>query len=126
MESYKLMKFQSYEIATKQSKASKNITFAYCMAIVVTTILGLLYMALITKVYEQNYTLQVLGDKISDIERQNQKLEIEVEKLRSLNRIEKIAINEIGMQLPEKIIYFYIDNEEGTQVPLWDKGRINL
>ncbi len=80
-------------------------------------------MALITKVYEQNYTLQVLGSKISDIERQNQKLEIEVEKLKSLNRIEKIALNEIGMQLPEKIIYFYIDNDKAAQVPSRGKKK---
>lgn len=114
MEGYKLMKFQSYEISTKKNKSSKNIIL--CVGIIFTTFLGLFYMALITKVYEKNYTLQLLESKIHGIEKENEKLETEIEKFSSLSRIEKIALNEIGMKLPERIIYFVVNDDEANQV----------
>jgi len=61
------------------------------------------------------YQISQLNNSITDIEENNQKLRFEIASLGSLDRIEKVAINELGMIHPKDIQYVFPKEIESKQ-----------
>jgi len=61
------------------------------------------------------FLISQLNNSITDIEENNQKLRFEIASLGSLDRIEKVAINELGMIHPKDIQYVFPKEIESKQ-----------
>lgn len=74
----------------------------FCALILLLIITGVGLIGMHGRVVAINYRVQQVNREISRLQEEREYLNIEVKKLASLERIEHIAINELGMQYPEK------------------------
>lgn len=77
----------------------------YLTAIILLSMMFTLYVWQSTKMIEVKLRIKKIEKDISNIENGNSDLRAEISKLQSLNRIESVARNELGMVIPKNLIY---------------------
>ncbi|MEW5921837.1 MAG: cell division protein FtsL [Bacillota bacterium] len=94
----------SYErhVQPKKTIAFSGEAMLFCALILLLIITGVGLIGMHGRVVAINYRVQQVNREISRLQEEREYLNIEVKKLASLERIEHIAINELGMQYPEK------------------------
>ena len=83
----------------KENLLRKEKTLAMAGVFVVFAI-GFLYTFLAAQIMHQGYKINEVRSEIATVENANQRLQLEIESLRSLDRIEKIATTELNMVQP--------------------------
>jgi cell division protein FtsL len=84
----------------KPAVSRENLLF--CGLIVCLIITSIVLINQYSRVLAVNYQIQQVGREISQLKEEQQHLLIEVKRLGSLERIEQIARNDLGLQYPEK------------------------
>lgn len=77
----------------------------YLAVILLGTLLILLYVGQYASMVQAEYRLSQVKDKIKKIQDENYRLQLDMERLRSRERIERIARNRLGMVKP-KVVEF--------------------
>ena len=77
----------------------------YMTAILLLSLMFILYIWQSTKMVEIRLRLQELDRKIETLDTNNAVLRADISRLQSLNRIEKVAKTELGMVVPKRLIY---------------------
>jgi cell division protein FtsL len=90
------------EIQPALQARRRQLIRLYLTAIILLSMMFTLYVWQSTKMIEVK--LRIKKD-ISNIENGNSDLRAEISKLQSLNRIESVARNELGMIIPKNLIY---------------------
>lgn len=84
--------------------------------------IAFLYTFLSAQIMHQGYLINELKADISSIEGSNQRLQLEIENLRSLERIESIAVAELNMVQPDNSKITYVAMSEIN--PLMQKDDV--
>lgn len=112
-----------YKHKTKKKKTKKTSPKTFWLikaspGVAVIALIFLISLALVAQHVWINflgYQISQLNNSITDIEENNQKLRFEIASLGSLDRIEKVAINELGMIHPKDIQYVFPKEIESKQ-----------
>lgn len=93
--------------------AIKTVRFGIWLAVIVLALIGLvaLHVTLLDRNLEYNNLIQ--GNK--DLEAENARLASEVSALNAPARIEKLAVEKLGMVPPQEIEYVYVDPSNARQ-----------
>lgn len=83
----------------------KQIIRLYLTAILLLSMMFTLYVWQSTKMIEIKLRIKRSEKDISNLENGNSDLRAEISKLQSLTRIETVAKTELGMLVPQKLIY---------------------
>lgn len=93
----------------KQQKAQQG----YLLMVVLAFILGIVIAARYTHVAVVGYQLNKLNGELALLEKENQQLNVELNQLKSLDRIEKIATTKLGMVSPRDVQFVTIQPRSG-------------
>ncbi|MGM0600762.1 MAG: cell division protein FtsL [Candidatus Rifleibacteriota bacterium] len=93
------------EIQPAMDAKRRQIIRLYLTAIILLSMMFTVYIWQSTKMVEIKLRLNKSEKRIATLENNNSDLRAETSKLQSLNRIESIARNELGMIIPQKFIY---------------------
>lgn len=86
----------------KRAIALSAETVLFCSLIFLLMMIGIGLIGMHGRLVAINYKVQQVNREISRLQEEKEYLHIEVKKLASLERIEYIAVHELGMQYPEK------------------------
>ncbi|MDA8213466.1 MAG: cell division protein FtsL [Clostridia bacterium] len=101
----------------KQKKAQKG----YLLIVILAFILGIVIAARYTQAAVVGYQLNKLNGELALLEKENQQLNVALNQLKSLDRIEKIATTKLGMVSPQEVQFVAIQTRSGNSFP----GSIN-
>ena len=87
----------------------------YLTAIILLSMMFTVYIWQSTKMVEIKLRINKSEKRITTLENNNSDLRAETSKLQSLDRIESIARNELGMIVPQKFIYLTMPNLDNKQ-----------
>lgn len=90
------------ETATESTLAFSGEAMLFSALVLLLIIMGVGLIGMYGKVVAINYELQQTNREIGKVMEESEYLSIEVRKLSSLERIEHIAITELGLQYPEE------------------------
>jgi cell division protein FtsL len=90
--------------------------FLYVSAVVCLFCSGLYFCSLALGIATKGYEINQLKKEISDLETTNERLRLEIVRLDSLERVEMVAYNELGMKKPETEDYLLLP---GVESPAW-------
>jgi cell division protein FtsL len=93
------------EIQPALTTRRRRIIRLYLTAILLLSMMFTLYVWQSTKMVEVKLRIKRSEQEISNLENANSDLRGEISKLQSLTRIETIARNELGLIVPQKLIY---------------------
>jgi cell division protein FtsL len=93
------------EIQPALQARRRQLIRLYLTAIILLSMMFTLYVWQSTKMIEVKLRIKKIEKDISNIENGNSDLRAEISKLQSLNRIESVARNELGMIIPKNLIY---------------------
>lgn len=93
------------EIHPAFQEQRRQLIRLYLTAIILLSMMFTLYIWQSTKMIEIKLRIKKIEKDISNIENDNSDLRAEISKLQSLNRIESVARNELGMVIPKNFIY---------------------
>lgn len=93
------------EIQPALQARRRQLIRLYLTAIILLSMMFTLYVWQSTKMIEVKLRIKKIEKDISNIENGNSDLRAEISKLQSLNRIESVARNELGMVIPKNLIY---------------------
>ena len=98
-------------------KKRKNPVLVGIILISIITSLALIYLSLNSVLLEKGYQLQSLKNDVKALQDKVEKLKLEVQQLSHLDRIERIATNNLEMDLPEEreIIYLWVPGEKAER-----------
>ena len=93
--------------SSAERKGLRKKFFFMVGALFLLLLFGIYYTALTAAVARQGYKLEKLQSEIERIQNENERLEFVVSQMSSLDRIEKEAVEKLGMKKPdlEKIIF---------------------
>ncbi|MDA8236003.1 MAG: cell division protein FtsL [Clostridia bacterium] len=97
-------------------KVKKNHKAVYVFVVLVAFLLGIFFTARYAQVAMQGYQINALKERLTALQADNQRLEIEANKLKSLNRIEKIAMADLGMVKPEGVQFIAVEDKKLDEV----------
>jgi len=97
-----------HDIYRKQRKTHSNHKLRYILRLIVVALFVFMLLYRFSVITEYQYKVEKLQSEIKDIDMQNERLRVEIANLKSIARIEDIAINKLNMKEPEnqQIIYF--------------------
>lgn len=105
---------KQYERQEKRQSAAgisgEAVLFCALMLLMIITGVGLIGMY--GKVVAVNYQVEQSNRELAKLVEENEYLSIEVKKLSSLERIENIAINELGLQYPEQRQWLFLSSRQ--------------
>ena len=87
----------------RRTKGRLEFLTAYGLFVAVAVGLILLYVAQYAYVAQLNLRLNQAQKRLAQIETQNEQLEQQASELKSLRRIEEVAVNRLGMQKPKQV-----------------------
>ncbi|MDU4959746.1 MAG: cell division protein FtsL [Sporomusaceae bacterium] len=94
--------------AKRQSKPAHGLNVELRKSCCALTVLFLLLAGIATlqteRIVSSGYQCVKLQDDLKTIERENEKLRVEIARLRSLERIQTIAANDLGMIVPVQVL----------------------
>jgi cell division protein FtsL len=93
------------EIQPAMDAKRRQLIRLYLTAIILLSMMFTVYIWQSTKMVEIKLRINKSEKRISTLENDNSDLRAETSKLQSLNRIESIAKNELGMIVPQNFIY---------------------
>lgn len=95
------------EISRQRKTTPSNHKLRYILRLIAIALLFFLPLYRFSVISESQYRLEKLQSEIKDINMQNERLKVEIAKLKSIARIEDIAKNKLNMKEPEnqQIIY---------------------
>ncbi|MHB8171875.1 MAG: septum formation initiator family protein [Thermincolia bacterium] len=96
-------------------KVKKNHKAVYVFVVLAAFLLGVFFTARYAQVAMQGYQINQLNEKMTALTVENQKLEMEANRLKSLNRIEKIAMVDLGMVKPEEVRFVAVEDTMKTK-----------
>lgn len=102
------------KMVRKAPKLHKKTQKGYLLIVILAFILGLTVASRYTHVAVMGYQLSKLNVAMSSLEKENQLLNVEVNQLKSLDRIEKIATTRLGMVAPQNVQFIAIKNGPGN------------
>lgn len=78
-----------------------------------------------TQINEHNQKISKLKAELSHLGKVNSQLQVELDRQTDLKAIEQIAIQELGMQYPDKsqTVYVQLEKKDFTEVPEEVKGK---
>jgi len=100
----RLRRCSKQRIINKRAVKSKRIVkerLLFVGVILLCFFLGLYYTTLSAVVARQGYQLEKLQNEIKNIQTENERLEVVVARLSSLDRVEKVATEKLGMGKPD-------------------------
>ncbi|MBF0545257.1 MAG: cell division protein FtsL [Candidatus Riflebacteria bacterium] len=83
----------------------KKLIRLYMTAILLLSLMFTMYVWQSTKIVEIKWRLQELSKKISTLDTNNAVLKADISKLQSINRIEKLAKEDLGMVFPKQLCF---------------------
>ncbi|MGI5875243.1 MAG: cell division protein FtsL [Dethiobacteria bacterium] len=92
----------------KQQKTGYREGFLFCGLILCLIIIGVSLISQYSRVLAVNYKIHRVSREISQLREEQEHLLIEVKRLSSLERIEEIAKNDLGLQYPEEKQWLFI------------------
>lgn len=100
----------------KKSAAGEKLAITGC--VILALIVGILFTATQAMVTERSAEIIQVKSEISDLQNANERLKLEIAKLKSLDRIEMIARTELGMVQPElsSIQYIAFEDRQGKNL----------
>lgn len=113
-------------------KYKKNPKVLLILFIIAAFLMGLFLASKYAQLAISGYEIGKMKDSLSKLQMQNEQLTLEVAKLQSLDRIEKIAVEKLGMGKPEGIQYVAVEpitgspsrEEAGREVALNEKALL--
>lgn len=87
--------------AVKQKKIQTKM--GYLLIVVLAFAIGVIIASRYTQLIVAGYQLDKLNGELAVLQQENQQLNVELNKLKSLNRIEQIATVKLGMVEPDKV-----------------------
>ncbi|WP_027339309.1 FtsB family cell division protein [Halonatronum saccharophilum] len=104
----------------KGNSKSKNNSFKYVLLYAITifmmSFLVIIYINQYVRLSRGNYRLERLETQRSQLKNQNIHLELNISQLKSLDRVEEIAKNDLGMIKPDSITYIVLEEESKGDV----------
>lgn len=94
----------------KVKKVKKNHKAVYVFVVLVAFLMGIFFTARYAQVAMQGYKINQLKEHLAAIQADNQRLQMEANRLASLDRIEKIAMSDLGMVKPEGVQFVAVEN----------------
>ncbi|NLL19046.1 MAG: hypothetical protein GX262_08465 [Clostridia bacterium] len=88
--------------------------FLYVSAVICLFCSGLYFCSLALGIATKGYEINQLKKEISDLETANERLRLEIVRLDSLERVEMLACNELGMKKPEAEDYLLLPGVESS------------
>lgn len=76
--------------------------------------LGLYYINMNHQVTTLGYQVETQKEKVAELQRDYKQLELKAAELQSPDRVEEVAINKLGMQKPDGVLYAALPNEDKT------------
>lgn len=102
----------------KVKKVKRNPKVVYFGLVLIAFLLGLVIAAKQAQVAVTGYEVSELKQQLAILELENQELVMEVGKLKSLERIEKIALNELGLVKPEAYQLVVVESSNKSEAQL--------
>jgi len=100
-----------HEIYTQREKAYKNHKLRYIVRLVMVALLLFSVLYRFSIITEYQYKIEKLRSEIEGISMQNERLKVEIASLKSISRIEEIAVNKLNMKEPDKQQIIYINSK---------------
>jgi len=97
---------------TSKRKGLKKKFFLTTGVLFLFLLFGIYYTSLTVAVARQGYELEKLQNEIERIQNENERLEFMVVQMSSLNRIEKEAVEKLGMKKPDLENIVFVSNTE--------------
>jgi len=91
-------------------KVRKSHKGVYIAVVLAAFLLGIFFTARYAQVAMQGYRINQLKERLAAVQAENQRLEMEANRLMSLDRIEKIAMGELGMVKPEGVQFVAVED----------------
>lgn len=108
----------------KVKKVKRNPKVVYFGLVLIAFLLGLVIAAKQAQVAVTGYEVSELKQQLAILELENQELVMEVGKLKSLERIEKIALNELGLVKPEAYQLVVVESRNKSEAQLENAEKL--
>lgn len=99
------------EIHRRQQKSHSNHKLRYILRLAVIALLLFAVLYRFSVITEYQYRIEKLQSEIEDISMQNERLRVEIASLKSIARIEDIAINKLNMKEPDNRQFIYLNSK---------------
>lgn len=114
--------YKSPKNEKNEAKENKKFIFVFIVALILIGSILAVQISQMVTITHLSYKTEELENRLNTLQNKNQDLEIEITKKISLNKIEKIAKNELGMVKAEKIKYIALNSSNKTEK---NKDKIN-
>lgn len=106
--------YQDYSRKTRKRvkkvrKFKKNPKLLFALLIIATFVLGLFLASKYAQLAISGYQIGKMKDNLAKLQMENEQLSLQVTKLQSLDRIEKVAVEKLGMMEPEGVQYIAVE-----------------
>lgn len=116
----------------KSTKPQPKNRYASFLRLAIVALFAFLVLARGVALTDKANRLNEMKKELAQLQAQNQKTQMDIEKALDLNRIEQIASQKLNMRRPEKyqIVYInldrvdYVEKAEGTASPINKAGRL--
>ncbi len=86
--------------ARTAGRPAESLLLCVLILLLIAVSIGLI--AQYSQVVALNYQIQQVDQQIAQLQKENERLALEVRSMSSLERIERIAVHELGLQYPEQ------------------------
>jgi cell division protein FtsL len=87
----------------------------FLLAVTLVCTVSLLYLMQTSRVATENYRLQAAENQHTQLMRENQRIQLQIAQLRSLSRIQDVALHKLGMvPVGDNYIYVQVDPNSGV------------
>jgi len=76
--------------------------------------LGLYYISMNHQVTVLGYQVEAQKEKVAELQRDYKQLELKAAELQSPDRVEEVAVNKLGMQKPDSVLFAALPTENET------------
>jgi cell division protein FtsL len=122
--------YEQLEVPSVKKRCSQKPDIALRVKCLTTVILIALAAIIVTACSESiiraGYELVQLKSQVNKLEKENELLQLDIAKLRSPQRIQTIAINELGMVVPQNVYYAENMPQSTKAKPEKEKSMISM
>lgn len=99
----------------KVTRTRVNPRAVYVLIFVIAFLVGIFFTSRYAQLAVTGYQVNQIKEKMQGLELENQKLSVQVDGLKSLNRIETVAMTELGMVKPEGVQFISVEDKASSK-----------